>query len=224
MTTPLARVLSVVLHPLLMPTLLFATVFYQAPSVIRNLSYFNESASVDVGPIRITIVAGLLWLLFLYTFLVPVLVIYWLHRLGFVQSLTLETRRDRNLPYLVTAGIYSSLTFFFVYRLPQLPEVALLLGSVAFSVALVAAITIFWKISAHAVGIGGVLGALTGLLLRFGETGLFWPLLGTIVLTGLVLSARLHLNAHTPEQMGGGLLLGIIVSLTAVIGLGRLYG
>lgn len=217
MTTPLARALSVALHPLLMPTLLFATIFYRAPAVIRNLSYFNESASVDVGPLRITIVAGLLWLVFLYTFLVPVLVIYWLYRLGFVQSLTLETRRDRHLPYLITAGIYSSLTFFFVYRLPQLPEVALMLGSVAVSVALVAAITIFWKISAHTVGMGGVLGALLGLLLRFGDAGLFGPFLVSIVLAGLLLSARLHLNAHTPEQISGGLLLGIIVSLAGVV-------
>ncbi len=217
----LARFLSAVLHPLLMPTLLFAVLFYRAPGVIHNLQFVNAEASVAVGPLRLSFATGLLWLLFMWTFLVPVLLIYWLYRLGFVQSLTLETRRERHLPYLITAVMYTVLTVFFALRMPQLPEVALVLGSITATIALVAGINVSYQISAHAAGIGGVTGALAGLMLRQSELALFAPLLGFILLTGLLLSARLHLNAHTPAQVATGLALGLAVSLVTVGVLGN---
>jgi hypothetical protein len=216
----LARFLSALLHPLLMPTLLFAVIFYRAPDVVHNLQFVNAEASVAFGPLRLSFATGLLFLLFMWTFLVPVLLIYWLYRLGFVQSLTLETRRERHLPYLITAVIYTALSVFFAYRLAQLPEIALVLGAIAATVALVSGINLTYQISAHAAGMGGVVGALAGLMLRLNELDLFAPLVGTIVLAGLLLSARLRLNAHTPGQVASGLALGLAVSVATVLFLG----
>lgn len=216
MNLSLARFLSVVLHPLLMPTLLFGVLFFRAPSVIHNLQFVNAEAAVRLGPFQISFAAGLLFLLFMWTFLVPALLIYWLHRLGFVQTLTLQTRRDRHLPYLITAVIYTALTVFFAKRMPQLPEIALVLGAIAATIALVAGINLSYQISAHAAGIGGVTGALAGLMLTRNELALFTPLVGCVVLTGALISARLSLNAHTPGQTTSGLLLGLAVSLGTV--------
>ncbi|MBC7891519.1 MAG: hypothetical protein H7Y12_04825 [Sphingobacteriaceae bacterium] len=200
-----------------MPTLLFAVLFYRAPGVVQNLQFVNSEASVTFGPLRLSFATGLLWLLFMWTFLVPALLIYWLYRLGFVQGLTLATRADRHVPYLVTAVLYSVLTYFLATRLSQLPEIALVLGSIAASIALVAAINLRYQISARAVGIGGVVGALSGLLLRYHEMALFEPLVTAVVLAGLVTSARLHLNAHSPDQIAAGLSLGVVVSLGTVV-------
>jgi|GEM_PF-28833 len=217
LTTSFARFISAVFHPLLMPTLLFAVLFYRAPGVVQNLQFVNSEASVSFGPLRLSFATGLLWLLFMWTFLVPALLIYWLYRMGFVQGLTLATRADRHVPYLVTAVLYSILTYFLATRLSQLPEIALVLGSIAASIALVAVINLRYQISAHAVGIGGVVGALGGLLLRYHEMALFEPLVTAVVLAGLVTSARLYLNAHSPDQIGAGLSLGVVVSLGAVL-------
>lgn len=220
MNFKLARFLSAALHPLLMPTLLFGVLFFRAPSVVQNLQFVNSEASVRLGPVQISFAAGLLFLLFMWTFLVPVLLIYWLYRLGFVQSFTLQTRRDRHLPYLITAVIYTALTVFFAKRMPQLPEIALVLGAIAGTIALVAGINLTWQISAHAAGIGGVTGALAGLMLTRNELALFPPLVFFVVLTGTLITARLSLNAHTPAQTGFGLLLGVVVSLGTVFVLG----
>ena len=80
----------------------------------------------------------------------------------------------------------------------------------------VALISFWWQISAHAAGVGGVVGAMAGVMVKFGETALFMPLLFSMILAGYVIGARLQLNAHTPKQVWSGLLLGVLISLGAV--------
>ena len=81
---------------------------------------------------------------------------------------------------------------------------------------LVGLINTVWKISAHTVGLGGVLGTIMPLLVKYGDTDLFMPFVTLIALSGLVASARLQLNAHTPGQVGAGFGLGLLVSGLAV--------
>jgi hypothetical protein len=216
LTTPIARFLSILFHPLLVPTWLFGVLLYAAPGAFRNLNALDQTADVGLGPITVSIRVGLMYLVFVGTFLVPALALYWLHRFGVVRSLTLEDRQDRRIPYLMTALVYTALTVIFGYRLRLLPEVSLILGSITLAIIGVVFVNLFWQISAHAVGLGGAVGALAGVLLRFGETGLFPTLLAAILLTGWVLAARLHLNAHTPAQVGAGWMLGLVVSWGAV--------
>lgn len=208
MTTRFAHFLSVVLHPLLMPTLLFALLLYLTPGLL-GLDAFSPALRLS-----------LLILIFIGTFGVPSLLIYYLFRSGYVQSLHLPTLADRRLPYFLTALVYTFLTFLFGFRMQLIstvaPEIAVLLGSITVSILLVGIISLYWQISAHGVGIGGALGAMAGLVIRFGETKLFWLLTIFVVLAGLLASARLRLNAHTPAQVGAGLALGILVSLVAV--------
>ena len=134
---------------------------------------------------------SLLFLLFLNTFVVPALMIYTFYRLGLIRDLYLDARRERQLPYLI-------------------------LGSITASLAVVALVSLRWKISAHATGVGGFLGALGGVILRYGDFSLFFPLLIGILITGVVLSARLRLNAHTPAQVSAGLTVGLLISISAV--------
>lgn len=208
MTTPLARFLSIVLHPLLMPTLLFGILLYVTPGVL-GIDAFSATLRVS-----------LLVLIFIGTFAVPALLIYYLYRTGFVQSMHLDTLADRRWPYFLTALVYTGLTYLFAFRMQLVstvaPEIAVLLGSVTLSILGVGLISLYWQISAHSVGIAGVIGALAGLIIKFGETDLFGLLAGFIVLAGLVASARLRLNAHTPAQIGAGFALGLSISLGAV--------
>jgi hypothetical protein len=213
LNTRLAQILSALLHPLLMPTIIFTILFYVAPESVENLELFNIQARVGMMSLKM----GLLLLIFLQTFVLPAFSIYALHRFGFVGDLRMETLADRRIPYLVTVAIYTFVATFFTLKLKQFPEVGLIMIGIAFSIASVAVISLYWKISAHAVGISGMLGALIGIAIKFGNNELFYPILGVIIVAGFLLSSRLHLNAHTPAQIIAGTFLGLIVSLTVVL-------
>jgi hypothetical protein len=208
LTSSLARFLSIVLHPLLMPTWLFGLLLFQVPSVL-GMDAFS-------GSLRLS----LLVLIFVGTFAVPSLLIYYLFRSGYVQSLYLNTLADRRLPFFLTALVYLFLAYLFAFRMEGVsslaPEVGLLIGSIAVSILLVGIISLSWQISAHGVGIGGVVGIIGSMMLRFSVTDLFFPLLLLVLLMGFVASARLKLNAHTPAQVSAGLILGLSVSFMTV--------
>ena len=191
-----------------MPTWLFGTLLYQVPNIL-GLDTFS-------GTLRIS-----LWVLIAVgTFAVPTLLILFLFRGGYVRDLQLDDRHDRRLPYLLTGFVYSFLTFLFAFRMQLVseiaPEIAIILGSITISILLVGVISLFWKISAHSVGIGGSIGAIAAIMFKFNEIDLLYTLTAFIVLAGLIASARLHLNAHTLSQVSAGFFLGIIVSLTTV--------
>ena len=191
-----------------MPTLLFGLLFFLAPSVL-SLDMYGSSLRLS-----------LLVLIFVGTFMVPAVLIYYLVRGGYVRSIQLTTLADRRLPYLLTALVYLVVAYLFRFNLQGIsdlsPEIGMLIGSIAVSILLVGLISLSWQISAHGVGIGGVLGVIGGLVLRFGIMDLFLPLTALVLLAGFVASARLKLNAHTPVQIGAGLTLGTAISLLTV--------
>lgn len=191
-----------------MPTLLFGILLFQVPSVLGMDAF--------TGSLRLS----LLVLIFVGTFAVPSLLIYYLFRSGYIRSLYLDTLADRRLPYFLTALVYLFLAYLFTFQMQSVstlaPEIGMLIASIAISILLVGLISLSWQISAHCVGIGGVVGIISGLMLRFGLTDLFFPLLLLVMLTGFIASARLKLNAHTPGQITAGLFLGLAVSLITV--------
>lgn len=80
-----------------------------------------------------------------------------------------------------------------------------------------ALITNFWKISLHAIGIGGFVGFMVGLnqYSHLANFEIVLPML--FFLSALVLSARLKLNAHSLGQVYAGFVLGICVSFVSFI-------
>jgi membrane-associated phospholipid phosphatase len=56
-----------------------------------------------------------------------------------------------------------------------------------------------------------------GIAIKLAMPSLFYPVLVAILIAGFLMSARLHLNAHTPAQIIVGTILGFIVSLSVVI-------
>ncbi|MEI7586447.1 hypothetical protein [Runella sp.] len=191
-----------------MPTFLLGLLFFTSPSIV--------GVDVLTPLIRLT----LLGFICITTFFVPALGIYYLYRAGYVKSLHLDDLSDRKLPYFLTAFFYAFATYFFSYQLAPLseiaPEIGIILGSITVSIALVGLISLSWKISAHGTGIGGFVGAVFGIAVKFSENNLLYPFLIFLVLGGMLVSARLQLNAHTPAQVGAGVFLGILVSLITV--------
>ena len=204
----IATFLSVVFHPLIITTYLFAILFLITPEL------------AGVSALELPGLGSLLLLIFLNTFIAPTIIIYYFYRLGIISTLHVDSLAERRLPYLASIIIYTIATYLFGWKLQPIaelaPQIAILLGSVTISLIIVAVVSLFWKISAHATGMGGAIGILTSLIIRFEEHLLLTPLLIAILITGFLLSARLYLNAHTPAQIMAGFACGLAVSSATV--------
>jgi hypothetical protein len=184
------------------PTLLYAVIFYFSPAVVSPIS----------GNLRLYMLAGIV----VATLLIPVLFIYILYQYDVVRDLHLDEQYERTLPFIVTTVIYGVFTYYFSLKLSELTAIYLILASITVVVALVTIIHLFWKISAHSVAISGVVGSLIGIQEKFAGSELFYPILVSILVAGLLMSARLSLNAHSPAQVLVGCLLGLLVGLGTV--------
>ncbi|TDE12311.1 hypothetical protein [Dyadobacter psychrotolerans] len=208
MTNRIATFLSVVFHPLLITTYLFALLFLAAPDL------------VGVSALELPALGSLLLLIFLNTFVAPAVIIYYFHRFGVISSLHVDNLRERRLPYLASAIVYAISTYLFGWKLQPIselaPQISMILGSATLSLIVVALVSLFWKISAHATGIGGAIGIMMALLMRYDESSLLNPLLFAIVTGGLLMSARLYLNAHNLAQIAAGVFCGIFIGVGTV--------
>src|ERR1043166_186191 len=145
----IAKTISVLLHPLLMPTYGFALLFYTDNYVGNFLDPRIKLIIVVVS--------------FFFTFLLPVLNTLVLLKLNRISSLQLSDPRERAIPYGSTSIYYFTLFYlFWKENFPAICEI-LVLGA-GLSILLTLLINFKWKISAHSVGIGGIIGAILGLM------------------------------------------------------------
>ncbi|MCE7067390.1 hypothetical protein [Dyadobacter sp. CY326] len=208
MNNRIALILSVVFHPLILTSYLFALLFIFSPDL------------VGVSAFELPALGSLLLLLFLNTFIAPSLVVYYFQKMGIISTMHVDDLAERRLPYLACIIIYALATYLFGWQLQPIsemaPQISFILGGATVSLLVVTVVSLFWKISAHATGIGGTIGMITCLLMRNDEAQLLGPLIVTLLIAGWLLSARLHLNAHTPAQIFVGFLSGIMVSSLTV--------
>lgn len=148
-------------------------------------------------------------IVFVFSFLFPVLNIYLLYKLKRVPSLVLSNQNDRTFPYIMTALFYFGL-FYLLMDINIWNTVKIFIVGGGIAILLTAIINLKYKISAHMVGIGGMLGVLISVsyLIKFDFT-LFYMVI--IVIAGLIAFARLNLKEHEPSQIYSGFLLGLIV-------------
>ncbi len=168
-------------------------------------------------PIGFSATSGivLVSLIFVTTFIIPVLSLYILKLSGSISSLSLDDKTERITPMIYTSVMYGVTTYMFANKLELGEMISVYLGISTLLILLAVIITFFWKISLHAIGVGGFIGSLLGL---GKQTNLAYfefilPLL--FVIAALVLSTRLKLNAHTPQQVYAGFVLGICISFVS---------
>lgn len=201
----LAKVLSVVFHPLLLPTYLFAVILYYMPVSTLTL------------PLRVRWVV--LAMIFFTTFVLPAVAAFAMVRLGYLDSIEMDRREQRGFPLLFTGVCYAATSYLF-YQEPAYDAIFyFVMGIIAASVFLAFAISQFWKISAHSIGLGGALGLLLVLNTLAPEARLMYPIMVTTFLAGAVMSARLALQAHTPAEVYGGFGSGLLLALASSVAL-----
>ena len=145
------------------------------------------------------------------TALLPATTTLLLARLGKISSLKMDQQRERNWPLLLTAIIYF-LCFNLFNRRGVPPFIQLMILGATASMILGLGINLKTKISLHMIGIGGWCAGLLSLALA-GETIAPLVLSLSFLGAGMLGTARLYLDAHTPGQVLAGFLLGFIVTL-----------
>ena len=125
--------------------------------------------------------------------------------INLVKDPRLNDTRERVAPFTMIGAIY-----FAGYILFHTKETFAIFGAFMLILSLLiiisAAISRFWKISMHMLGIGGLCGLLLALGFGYGADITAW-LIGTVLVGGMVAFARLRLKVHSPAQIFAGFML-----------------
>jgi hypothetical protein len=193
----LATIISVLFHPMLMATYGCLLIFFGIENTVYNyLTSLGTKWKISV-------------IVFIFSFIFPVLTIYILYKLKHLPSITLSEQKHRSFPYLMTSLYYFGLCYMLL-DINIWPSIKVFIAGGGAAIMLTALINLRYKISAHMVGMGGLLGVLISIsyLIRFDMT-IYYIIL--IVLAGIVGFARLALGEHKPSQIYTGFFLGILV-------------
>ena len=128
-------------------------------------------------------------------------------------------REERIKPFLLIVMLYGVFTYL-LYSKTRLGIGDNLFNIILIIDALVLAsfvITFFYKASIHSLGVWGIIGILLPLNKVAEDGSLLIPTLGALVLAGLVMSARLQLNAHTPREVLIGSLAGLSIGFFGIL-------
>lgn len=205
----LARIFSVLFHPLLLATYMFSLFAFLFP--------------IAFDPIKEEGTWRFVFLLFCVTFVLPVLMVSLLKTLGITSSFTMYNRQERVIPFTMITVFYTAVTYVFYNR----AEVSIHDNFLKFLVIINALVlvcslvTIFYKVSVHSIGIWGLIGILLPLNQVSETSVLFYPLLVTIIIAGVVMSSRLKLNVHTLGEVMVGGIVGFTTSAVMMMFLFR---
>lgn len=175
------------------------------PSYILFILFSTDSYLQLATPIKLQTI--ILALVFISSCLIPAFSMLLLQRGKIIGSLHMVSKEERRIPYLITA-LFFFLTFYLLrqVRIPSLIPLLLLGASLAMTMTML--VNLKWKISAHMVGIGGVLGAIIALSIRM-YLDYRLLILGLILIAGLIGTSRMILNAHSPGEIYAGFVIGM---------------
>lgn len=195
----LSQLLSILLHPLFIPS--YGMLYYM-------LFVHERIPQLPHTYILISIIGTMI-----LTAVIPISLIVILWRRGTISSLHIHEAQERTTPY-----IYSVICFgfwsYFIYKVIKLPLVWLFIAlGTTLALLLLTVINRWWKISAHLTAMGGLLGGVCSLALCYATT-FTTPVIIVLTISLMLMYARIYLQAHTPLQVVAGYLLGIACTFT----------
>jgi hypothetical protein len=190
----LPQFLSYIFHPLLMPTL--------GVYVILNSGTYASLLPSDAK--NMILVAVLTCTFGLPAAFIP---IYIYSKIA--ASAEMGQRQERHIPLIITALMYY-FSFYLLRRMevPTIIQAFLLASTISVCANLI--INTKWKISAHMIGIGGLIGLIISISILY-HADIMLYLMISILVGGVIGYARLSLNAHTPSQVYIGLVTGFLL-------------
>lgn len=195
MTKTLAKIISVIFHPLLIPSYLLIILFN------TNTHYFILPFSIK---------KLMFLLIFLCSFLIPLSITPFFVHLKIVSNIRILKHKERVITLLIGALCYFFAVYIlqrFNFKIFEFIETFMLASGII--VILSAIISIKWKISTHLISLGGLMAG----IFYYGVNYIsdFTNVLAIISLVaGATAFARLKLNEHNSAQVYSGFLLGFV--------------
>lgn len=207
-----AQAISLIFHPLLVLTYMLILLLLVNPYLfgVNNLS--------DKESLKFVITV------FFSSFLIPAFAIFLLWRLKLISSIYMQDKQDRTVPFIIT-GIFYLWVLRSVMADSNIPTAFLIaVSGTTIGLFLCFIINIFFKVSLHAVGMGGLIGMVLIMmwLYSYGSFNLQLPFVGaseisinfvlmvSIVVAGFVGTSRLLLRAHTSKELYIGFAIGLM--------------
>jgi len=185
--------ISYTFHPLFIPT-------YFLLYLIQNIPY--EFAGITPWQLQLR-VFSVFWL----TAFFPAFSVFLLWKLKFSDSIYLRTQKERIIPYVITMFFY----WWMYYLSRHFNDQPLALKYFYFGIFIASAIGLvinnFIKVSLHGIGVGGMLMAVILAGIMYPIQNIFWVSIA-IVITSLVMSARMMVSNHTNRELWIGLMVG----------------
>ena len=151
-----------------------------------------------------------LGMVYLFTILVPTLLIHLYHRYQGWTPLQIGVKERRMVPYAVSIFCYFA-CYYLMTRL-RIPSFMARILMAALLIQIVCAIVnVWWKISTHTAAIGGVTGALMAFSMLFAFNPVWW------LCSGMVGSSRIILHQHTLGQVLAGYGIGLLIGFIVII-------
>lgn len=191
----LLPIFSYILHPIFIS--LYATLFYLYYK--EDIFSTQEKYFVLIQILVINVI-------------VPVLFYLLLRSTGYVKSIMLSQTSERTIPLVLQCFLYILLVKRSIV-VTRYPELHFFFLGALFSTILALVFVLFKiKASLHMVAISGLTIFIIGLNIHLQMHNPYWPAL-FILLSGIVASSRLEMNAHTSREILIGLFVGIMPQL-----------
>jgi membrane-associated phospholipid phosphatase len=189
------KFLSTILHPIVMPTVGLLLYFYLSPI---NISFKEQVFFLSI--------------VFIATYIIPVLILIFLKLTNKITSLDLPLIKERKVPLFIMMCVFLILArYFSIFRNVQ--DLSYLFYGTL--IGLIVIYLIFFtgvKTSLHLLSIGSAVGFFIVFQLIY-NVSILPLLIILILLSGLLASSRLYLKAHTPKEVYLGFFLGILCQL-----------
>lgn len=189
----LSRIVSVLFHPLIIPTL--------GCYIIFNSGFY-------IGLLPFKIMQAVYIVVFVLTFMLPALIIPALYLQKYISSFAIDEKKERILPLAIVAVMYS-LSYYFMQRSDFPPILVNFIAGGIVSIVIALLVTLKWKISLHTIGIGGLTALVVYLTISF-RLELYTYLIVCVLIAGVTGTARMIAGSHTPAQIYSGFGVGFL--------------
>ena len=190
-----SKAISIVFHPVFVPTMIFGFLIFLSPNVFFGLPEKTKTS----------------WLLIIayISITFPLLTVFLLWRLKFIESMQMDGLKERYGPLIASMLFYFWIFWVFhkQFAAPFLIQTFLL--GVFFTTVLTFLNSIFFKVSMHTSAWGSVFTFAIMAACMNMQNALFL-IMASILIGGLVGSARLYLQAHNIRQIWIGYILGVL--------------
>lgn len=195
----IARVVSMVFTPFYLPILGLTALFF--------MSYLN----LYQPGYKFLVLA----VVYFFTILLPTFLIHLYRNYHGWSLIELGSKERRIVPYVI-----SILCYFTCLHIMEQMHIPFFMRSIVVTALVIqivcALINVWWKISTHTAGIGGVAGALFVFSEVFRFNPLWWICL-VLIIAGVLGTSRMILRQHTLPQVVAGFLVGVVCAVISIV-------